>query len=259
MSTAPVLASRDGATGIVELARPEKYNALSRDCFRLIGEALAKFEADRSVRALLIRAQGKNFCTGADLEQVGGFGSVGAESAVNSRIGHDVLKALEASRLPVIAAVQGLALAGGIELVLACDVVIAGETARLGDQHAHFGLIPGWGGSQRLPRIVGLRRSLDLFFTARWLDAATALDWGLVNQVVPDDALQQAALDYCTALAGRNPDGLALMKKLAREGLDGSLGAGLDMELAAVPPFVESDNVQEGVRAFNEKREPVFQ
>lgn len=258
MSNAPVLVSRDGATGIVELARPAKNNCLSRECLCLIGEALAMFEADRSIRAVLIRAQGKNFCAGADLDQVGSFEARGQESALNSRIGHDVLKALEASRLPVVAAVQGLALAGGVELVLACDVVLAGESARLGDQHAHFGLVPGWGGSQRLPRVIGLRRSLDLFFSARWIDAATALNWGLVNQVVSDERLQQAALDYCIRLAARNPDGLALMKRLARQGLESALADGLEAELAEIPAFVESANVQEGVRAFLQKREPRF-
>lgn len=255
----PVIASREGATGIIELARPEKHNALSREAFRAIGEALGAFEADRDVRALLIRAQGANFCTGADLDQVGSFGGDGSGAGENSRIGHEVLLRLEASRLPVVAAVQGLALAGGLELVLACDVAIAAASARFGDQHARFGLIPGWGGSQRLPRLIGLRRSLDLFFSARWIDAPTAESWGLVNLVVPDDALRQAALDYCAAMAARNPDGLSLMKRLAREGLGGTLADGLETEAALIPGFLESRNVQEGIAAFLERREPSFE
>ena len=258
MADDPVLSWAEGGVGVIELARPEKFNALSYACFEGIGAALDRFEADGAIRALLIRAQGKNFCTGADLEQVGSFGGDGAKAAGNSTIGHDVLKRFEASRLPVVAAVQGLALAGGLELMLACDVVFAGTSTRLGDQHAHYGLIPGWGGSQRLPRIVGLRRALDLFFSSKWIDAATAERWGLVNHVVADGDLHAEALAYCQGIARRNRHGIAAMKRLARQGLDGTLADGLDMELAAIPSIVESDNVREGLAAFLEKREPRF-
>lgn len=258
MTDLPVLASTAGAVGIIELSRPAKFNALSRQCFQLIDAALTGFEADPAIRALLIRSQGRNFCTGADLDQVGSFGGDGGEATRNSQIGNDVLQRLEASRLPVVAAVQGLALAGGIELMLACDVVFAGKSTRVGDQHARYGLIPGWGGSQRLPRLIGLRRSLDLLFSARWVDAPTALAWGLVNHVVEDDALWDEALGYCTAIAGRNRHSIALMKRLARASLDTELYEGIRLETGEIKGVVESPNVREGVAAFLEKREPVF-
>src|SRR5262249_18175919 len=122
-------------------------------------------------------------------------------------LGHAVLDRIEASPLPVIAAVQGLCLAGGIELVLACDVVFAAEDARFGDQHAAFGLIPGWGGSQRLTRTIGLRRALDLMYSARWIDAPTAMQWGLVNHLLPATRLRDEALAYARQLVTRSSSG----------------------------------------------------
>jgi enoyl-CoA hydratase len=258
MSEQVVKILRADSVGILELARPGKFNCLSRRCFELMREGLDEFEQDTSVRVLLIRAQGKNFCTGADLEQVDTFGGSGDAAGDNSALGHEVLRRLESSRLPVIAAVQGLCLAGGMELMMACDLVIAGESARIGDQHARYGLIPGWGGSQRLPRLIGLRRALDLFFSAKWIDARTAESWGLVNQIVADTALQDAALKLCSELARRHGYGLELMKRLARQGLDMPLQAGLKMETDTIPSLMASPGMQEGLAAFIERREPDF-
>lgn len=257
-TTEPVAVSIEDGVGIIELARPEKFNAMSIRAIAVIEGAIDMFLADHSVRAILVRAQGKNFCTGDDLSEVSGFNGAGALAGRSSENGHRVLRKLETGRLPVVIAVQGLALAGGLELALAGDVVFAGESSRLGDQHACFGMIPGWGGTQRLPRIVGMRRALDLMMSARWIDAMTALDWGLVNYVAPDAELQVAAMAYCRTLATRNPDGLALMKRLAREGMDMRLDDGLANETATIPAFLESDNVAEGVAAFMARREPAF-
>lgn len=259
MNKSPVIISSEGPVGIIELARPEKFNALNQQTLEMIHGAIARFETEGEARAILIRAQGVNFCTGADLVMVGDMdASVGADPEGGLARGFAALCALENSRLPVIAAVQGLCLAGGLELMLACDVVISAASARFGDQHARYGLIPGGGGSQRLPRIIGLRRALDLFYSARWVDAETAMRWGLVNQVVADDALNGEAMAYCTMLAKRNPEGIALMKRLARTGMDVSLEEGLAEERAAVPGMISSANVREGLAAFMARREPDF-
>lgn len=255
----PVLVSRAGAVGIIELARPDKFNCLSLAVHAALEAAFDEFEAPGSdVRAILICAQGKNFSTGADLTEVKAMFGDAAQLRHFIGSGHRLLKRLEASELPVVAACQGLSLAGGTELMLACDVVFAAKDARFGDQHAQFGLIPGWGGSQRLPRIVGLRRAMDLFFAARWIDADTALQWGLVNTVVEPDALRDAALDYCTKLATRSRVGIAAMKRLARQGLEGSLQAGLKMEEDVAPAALLHDDVKEGVAAFEARRAPDF-
>ena len=141
---------------------------------------------------------------------------------------------------------------------MACDVAFAAEDARFGDQHAQYGLLPGFGGSQRLPRIVGVRRALDLFFSARWIDAETALQWGLVNYVVPPDALGDAALAYCQTLATRSRPGLATMKRFARAGLEGSLDAGLALEEASVVDGLLHADASEGLTAFRARRPPRF-
>ena len=201
---AVVVATRDGDVGILELARPEKFNCLSFAVHEGIAGAFGEFERSGSgVRSVLIRARGAHFCTGADLEEVRGLRQRPEELARFISLGHAVLRRFEASPLPVVAACRGLCLAGGLELMLACDVVFAARDARFGDQHAQFGLVPGWGGSQRLPRLVGARRALDLFFSARWLDAETALQWGLVNHVVDADRLDAEALAYCHGASAR--------------------------------------------------------
>ena len=165
---------------------------------------------------------------------------------------------LERSDLTVVAACQGLTLAGGSALMLACDVIFAARDARFGDQHAQFVLIPGWGVTQRIPRIVGLRRGLDLFFSARWIDADTALQWGLVNYVVEPDQLSEAALAYCTKLATRSRIGMASMKRLARQGMEGSLEVGLQLEEDLASAALMDDDVSEGLAAFEARRTPSF-
>lgn len=254
-----VLVSRSGAVGIIELARPDKFNCLSLAAHAAIEEALDAFEKpDSGVRAILVRAQGKHFCTGADLDEFKALRGDPQELKHFLRYGQSVLKRLEDSDLPVVAACQGLVLAGGSELMLACDVVFAAKDARFGDQHAQYGLLPGWGGSQRIPRIVGLRRGLDLLFSARWIDADTALQWGLVNYVVEPDKLCDAALEYCNQLATRSRSGIAIMKRLARKGLEGTMDSGLELEFELVSVNHAGDDASEGLAAFEGRRAPRF-
>ncbi|MFC6762780.1 enoyl-CoA hydratase/isomerase family protein [Sulfitobacter porphyrae] len=155
-------------------------------------------------------------------------------------------------------AVQGLCLVSGIELMLACDVCFAAETAQFGDQHAQFGLIPGWGGSQRLTRLMGQRRALDLMFSARWLAAGEAKDAGLVNYIVPDAELHQTALEYCQKIATRSRPGIAEMKRLAREGADLGIDQQMRLELDAAVRALPGDDVTEGLDAFENRRTPEF-
>jgi len=257
--TDPVLTSIQDGVGVLELNRPDKFNCLSSAIVAGIDDALTAFERDRAVRAVLIRAKGKNFCTGADLDEV-----LAARKDKNDLTafivgGHRLLRRLEESRLPVVAAVQGLCLAGGLELMMSCDVVFAAHSARIGCQHARYGLVPGWGGTQRLPRLVGLRRALDLMYSGRWLTAAEALAFGLVNHVAADDVMANSAADYCAALARKSADGLATMKRLARSGIDETLPDGLALEQGAVVDALMSRDVSEGLAAFQGRREPQFQ
>lgn len=255
----PVAVSVEGSVGIIELSRPEKFNCLTLGVHERIAAARERFEADRSVRSILVCAQGKHFCTGADLTEV--KCRLGDPRSLEHFIafGMEGLRGLERSPLPVIVAVQGLCLAGGIELMLSCDVCFAAEGAQFGDQHAQFGLIPGWGGSQRLTRLLGERRALDLMFSARWLNATEAREAGLVNYVIPDGALRQAALDYCVKLATRSRAGIAEMKRLAREGSDLAIDQQMRLERDAAVRALPGVDVAEGLDAFENRRTPDFQ
>ena len=242
----------------ITLNRPDKFNCVSIELLEALEAALEDLSDDRQVRAVVIDAAGKNFCTGADLVQAREAKvSPEAQRAFGSRA-HRVLSKLERVPKPTIAAVQGLALAGGIEIVLTTDIIFMAESARLGDQHAQFGLIPGWGGSQRLPRLIGRRRALDLMYTARWISAADALNYGLANYVVPDDELYDQAVHYAEQLALKNPDGLTRMKDLVLASEDMDLDAGLQLEIDQSVEHSFSENVAEGLAAFHEKRKPNF-
>ncbi len=258
MSGDEVLAEQDGAVGIIRLNRPDKFNCLSLGVMKAIAEALDRFEADPTVRALLIASEGKQFCTGADLQEVLGLREDRAALAQFIATGHATLCRLEASPLPVVVAVQGLCLAGGLELMLSCDVAFAGVSAKFGDQHAAFGLVPGWGGSQRLTRTIGMRRAMDLFLSASWIDASVAKEWGLVNRISKDASLRSDALGYCKTLAEQSRPGVALMKRLARDGLSGSLADGLQLEQDLVVDALLSADVTEGLAAFQGRRKPNF-
>jgi len=254
----PVLVSRVGPVGIIELNRPEKFNCLSVGIKNALPGAIKSLEEPGSgTRVILLRAKGKHFCTGADLDDIKAIRSDRAGLADMVR-GARVLELFEASELPVVASVHGMCLAGGLELMLACDVVFAASDARFGDQHAQFGLVPGWGGSQRLPRIIGLRRAMDLFYSARWVDAQTALQFGLVNHVVDPERLQEAALEYCQTLAERSRGGMAAMKRLARRGLDMEWTEALRFEEEVVVDVLMQEDTTEGLNAFQERRKPVF-
>ena len=253
----PVFFSISERVGTIELARPEKFNCLSTRAWELIDSFRRECEAG-DVRALVLRAQGANFCTGADLQEVDALAGEAAALAAFVQRGHAALRAFESSPLPVVAAVQGLCLAGGLELMLAADVVFAARSARLGDQHAQYGLVPGWGGSQRLPRIIGLRRALDLMFSARWLSADEALAMGLVNHLADDDALWRDAGEYAAKLAQLSREGLAQMKHLARAGIELESGAAMALEMDVAAGHLAGSDAAEGLAAFRARRKPQF-
>jgi enoyl-CoA hydratase/carnithine racemase len=254
----PVLCEVRDRVGVVTLNRPDKYNCISSGLLAGLEAAVDALERGGEARAILLHGNGKVFCSGADLDEVLAARQSREDLIVYIETIHRVLRRLESSPLPVVVAVHGLALAGGIEMMLACDVAFGADTAKIGDQHAQYGLVPGGGGSQRLPRVVGLRRALDLFYTNRWLDAGEAERWGLFNYVVPEAELVDRAMDYCRNLATKSPSGLAAMKRLARQGLELSPDAGLAMEEREIVDILLTDDVAEGLDAFQSRRAPNF-
>jgi enoyl-CoA hydratase len=167
---------------------------------------------------------------------------------------HRVFDRIERLPVPVVAGVHGLALAGGLELTLVCDLVVADEAARLGDQHANFGLVAGGGGSQRLPWLIGARRAKELMLLGGWLDARQALEWGLVNRVAPAGTVEAATRALASELAGKSGAASRTVKRLVDRGLDLTLAEGLALEKRTVADHMRTEDAAAGLRAFRERR-----
>ena len=254
-----IVYERRGAGAWIRLNRPEALNALSFGLARELGDALAKARGDDAVRALVLTGTGRAFCAGADLKEV-------AEMQARAKPGDpdfmDVVTVLfgdlRAFPKPVVAAVNGLALAGGMELVMACDLVFAAESARIGDAHANFGVFPGAGGAAVMPRRIGLNRAKWLLFTGEHLSAREMMDMGLVNRVTADAELESAVDAFVGKLAQKSPAVLRRMKEVANRSLDLSQQAALTDELLNLRDHTRSYDMQEGLAAFREKRKPAF-
>lgn len=244
----------------IRIERPDAMNALSPGVVAGFRDSLDKAEADDDVRAVVVTGTGGAFCAGADLKAIR---QMSAEDPAEStqaflRDAGRMFDGLEQLPKPVIAAVNGLALAGGLELVLCCDLVVAAESAKLGDAHANYGLLPGGGSSVRLPRKIGPTWAKYLLFTGEFMPAGDLVALGLVNKVVPDDELNVAVEDLVKTLASKSPLGLRRMKQLVHDGLEQPVATGLRLELLASEAHAHSDDMAEGLAAFNEKRNPHF-
>ena len=250
---------RENAVATIRLNRPDALNALSLALLQEFSAAVVEVRDDQSIKALVVRGEGRAFCSGADLI------SMDESFADQSRLsryldqGNACFFQLEELPVPVIALVHGFVLAGGLELMLACDMTIAAEDARIGDQHANFGLMPGGGSTQRLPRRVGLQRAMDLLTTGRWISGAEAADWGLALRAVPVAELDQELEAILETLRGKSRAGLSLIKSVTQQGQSLSLVDGLALEgKAFVQLFATSDHPREGIAAFKEKRQASF-
>lgn len=249
---------RDGAIWIT-LNRPAAMNSISPGIIQGVMEALDQAEARDDVRAVVLTGAGRAFCAGADLKFV--RGEQNSAAGQSSRFLDDLLVLLnriEAFPQPVIAAVNGMALAGGLEMALCCDLVIAARSARFGDAHANYGLLPGGGGSVRLPRKIGPTRAKYLMYTGEFVSAERMETAGLVNEVVDDAELGAAVTDIVRRIAAKSPLGLARMKALVNDGLEQPADVALRQELLVTALHKHSYDIAEGLAAFEEKRAPRF-
>lgn len=248
----------DREAGVVRLTirRPEQMNAISTGVVDDLQRHLADIAARPDDRVVVLTGAGRAFCAGADLIEAEGL--IGDPAAFRRWLlsWREAFRALETCPKPVIAAVQGLALAGGLELALSCDVIVASDRATLGDVHARYGLVPGGGGSQRLPDAVGTRRARWLMYTGATLTAAEAADWGLVQQVFPADGFEARVAELAAAMAARSQPSLAFMKRTTASRLVDDRG--LDLEIEAAVHVLAGPDAVEGLAAFREKREPAF-
>jgi enoyl-CoA hydratase/carnithine racemase len=245
-----------GPVGWITLERPKAMNALNREMLEGMSAQLEAWRNDPAVRVVAVTGTGPGFCAGADLKQAGAPVGPGELDFLDTIVVFfDLLRSYPK---PVIAAVNGLALAGGLETVMCCDFVIAAQSARFGDAHSNFGVFPGGGGAAILPRKVPANLAKYLLFTGDSLPAEDMKTYGLVSEVVPDSELAARVQAIGEKLALKSPIVLSRMKKVANEAADKSAADALRHELLELRNHQRSYDIQEGLRAFAEKRQPEF-
>lgn len=241
---------------LLTFSRPRQMNALTSGLLRELERAISEAEESPEVRAVVVAGEGRAFCAGADITELRGKSR--DEAAEYIRRIQGVCNRIEACRLPVLAAVSGVAFGGGFELALACDLVLADEGARFGLPEVKIGVIPGGGGTQRLPRLVGRNRAKEIVFFGDPIPAAKALELGIVNRVVPDGKALDAALGWAAELSGRAPLALGVAKRVLDQGLQADLRTGLELEAQGIALLFGTEDQAEGMSAFLEKREAKF-
>jgi enoyl-CoA hydratase len=253
-----VVVEKKGLVATLTLSRPEKLNALNHALLTELDGVVDALRADTSVRVIVVTGAGeKAFVAGADIGELSVLDTRGAEAA--SAFGSRVFRKLETGPQAVIAAVNGFALGGGCELALACHIRYASENAKFGLPEVGLGIVPGYGGTQRLPRLVGLGIASELIATGRMIDAAEALRIGLVNRVTAPDQLLAEALATAQKIAANAPLAVAAALEAARRGLDLDLDQGLRLESTLFGILGSTQDMHDGLSAFVEKRKPTFE
>ncbi len=242
---------------IVTFTRAAAANALSVQMLHEINEALELIHYDRSIRAVVVTGDGeKAFCAGADLKERKGMNEEETRKTI-ALIGKTV-NHFESLAQPVIAAINGVAFGGGLELALACDIRMASSTAKLGLTETALGIIPGAGGTQRLPRLIGMGKAKELIYTARRLSAEEAYEYGIIEHIVqPADLLKQAT-DLARDIAKNAPLSLIQAKTAINQGMQTDIATGLQIESLAYSRLLHTEDRLEGLKAFQEKRSPVY-
>jgi enoyl-CoA hydratase len=249
-----VLIEREEAIAVVRLNRPEQLNALSNQLMGELVGALENLDDDETVRCIVVAGDERAFASGADIGELSD--ATHLELYFGGRI--DKWDAIKKIRTPIVAAVSGYCLGGGCELAMACDLIIASETAQFGQPETNLGVLPGAGGTQRLTRAVGKSKAMDVILTGRFLSAREAEQAGLVARVVAKEAWLEESKRVAGTIAAKSPVGVRLAKEAVNQAFETSLAAGLDAERKAFHLALSSEDAQEGLAAFVEKREPNF-
>jgi enoyl-CoA hydratase/carnithine racemase len=252
-----VSTERRDAVALVTIDNPP-MNALSAALLDELEAEIDALDADADVRAIVLRGGGERaFVAGADIKEFPALresASEGGSARGIQRLGHR----MDAADTPFVAAIRGFCLGGGLELAMCCDIRVCADDATLGQPEIKLGLIPGGGGTQRLPRLVGQGRAMFLNLTGDFVDAETAYQWGLVDRVVPGAEVEEAAVAIAGRIAAQSPHAVAVLRELARTTRDLPLGEGLRREADGFVRCLRSEDGAEGVAAFIEKRPPVF-
>ena len=253
-----ISSEQDGFVATVTIDHPP-VNALSAPLLEELEAEIDRLDHDEGVRAIVLTGAGERaFVAGADISEFPSLREAANQEGGSARGIQKLGARMDAARKPFVAAIHGFCLGGGLELAMCCDIRVASEDAQLGQPEIKLGLIPGGGGTQRLPRLVGLGRALLLNMTGEFIDARTAYDWGLVERVVPKEELVDTALGLARTIAGQSPVAIGVLRELARTTRDLPLEEGLRREADGFRRCLASEDGAEGVAAFLEKREPQF-
>lgn len=247
--------THDRKAAHVTLDRPDKVNAVTPGMASELASTVEEVEANGTTRVVTVRGAGGNFCAGVDIDGIHEFvkeGEMDDLRAAERKI-EDCFATLAACRLPVVSLVEGYALAGGLELMLVTDVSVAAADAQIGDQHINRNLIPGGGSTQRLPRVVGIRRAKELIFTGKRISGTEASEWGLVNEAVPGDELRAARERWVEAMADKGRDSLRKAKYLVDRSETADLDTGLELEKYVSTSHFFSEEAREGLASFSEE------
>ncbi|MCD6445911.1 enoyl-CoA hydratase/isomerase family protein [Candidatus Bathyarchaeota archaeon] len=252
-----VIYEKNDGVATITLNRPEALNAFNDEVVNEVLQALEDAEKDENIRVVVLTGAGeKAFSAGADIKTMKGFNALKAREL--SLLGEKLCSTIEKLEKPVIAAINGYALGGGLEVAMACDLRLASEKAKMGQTEINIGLIPGWGGTQRLTRLIGKTKAKELIFTGKIIDAKTAEQIGLVNMVIPAEQFRETVQKFARELASKAPIALKIAKALINKGADMSLDAAIALEREGFGVIGSTEDLQEGVTAFIEKRKPVF-
>lgn len=253
-----ILVSKDGGIATVTINRPEKLNALNKATIKELNRAFAELESEHEIKAVILTGSGeKAFVAGADISEFAHFDD--EQGAALAATGHDLLfNFIENLKKPVIAAVNGFALGGGLELAMSCHFRIASDNAKMGLPEVTLGVIPGYGGTQRLPQLVGKGKAMEMILTASMVTAEEAKSWGLVNKVVPQSELLGLANDLAQKIARNSPVAISKAIETVNAGFDKDAD-GFTTEIRAFGYCFGTEDFKEGTTAFLEKRKPDFQ
>lgn len=247
---------KDGGIAILKMNRPEALNALNTKVLSDLECALYEIESDASIKSIIITGEGKAFVAGADIKEMMSKTSLEAREFIS--YGSRVISKLESSGKVVIAAVNGFALGGGCELALACDIILASDKAKFGLPEVTLGIHPGFGGTQRLPRLIGRNRAKELIFTGNMIDANEAERLGIVNRVVPHDQLLEESKKLAQRILSNGPVAIRLAKDSINRGLEMDMDKALSYEVECISIAFSTEDAKEGMKAFTEKRKPNF-
>ncbi|MGN7398006.1 enoyl-CoA hydratase/isomerase family protein [Peribacillus frigoritolerans] len=259
MSYETIILEKKQQTAWIYLNRPEHMNALSKQLVEEFIQVLQNVEEDPSVQVVVLSGQGKAFCAGADLKELLDDldrGPNGEEGILD--LAGKLFDKLNHLSKPLIAALNGITLAGGLEIAMTADLIVASEKAKIGDAHSNFGVLPGGGGAVRLPRKIGINRAKYLLFTGDFISAQEMKEFGLVNEVVEPENLEGFVQEIADKIARKSPLVLKEMKRLVEDGLEQPLDIALKHELLALKNHTQSHDFREGLSAFTEKRTPNF-